>query len=271
MASRIDYPFFMPWTQSDRQHYFEKGYVLIRRLIDGDTLAQIDAQFLALASGTAKVSEKMVIMKDVAYLSRDVSGESPLHEINKLLSFEDDPILWPFATDRRILECVRDLVGPDVMTLSTNVFNKPPGLDSRHPLHQDLRYFAIRPADGIVATWTAIEPCTRENGCLAIIPGSHRGELLEHGEPDWERVNHGFFAAKEVDIQARVHVEMEPGDTLFFHPLLVHGSGRNRSNGFRRAISMHYASITCERPADMTGRRPRRRRIQSAVKRVPSN
>jgi len=38
---------------------------------------------------------------------------------------------------------------------------------------------------------------------------------------------------------------MEPGDTVFFHPLLLHGSGRNRTEGFRRAISAHYASAAC--------------------------
>ena len=134
---------------------------------------------------------------------------------------------------------------------------------------RDLRYFAIRPADRIVGAWTAIRRCTRENGCLAIIPASHRGKLAEQAEPNWDRVNFGFFAAKDVDIKARVHVEMEPGDGLFFHPLLIHGSGRNRSSGFRRAISVHYASIDCERPEDMASRRPRTRRIEAAIKRIP--
>lgn len=260
----------MPWTRDDRQRYLREGYVLVRGLIDTDTLDRVEAHFKALVLGEATAPEHMVIMKDVAYVAGDTSAESRLHEVNKILSFEDDPLLWSFATDARMLECVRDLVGPELKTLSTNVFNKPPGVDSRHPLHQDLRYFAIRPADGIVAAWTAIQPCTRENGCLAIVPASHRGGLAEHGDPAWDRFNFGFFAAKDVDIDARVHVEMDPGDTLFFHPLLLHGSGRNRSTDFRRAISVHYASIECERPKDMKSRRPRRRRIEAAVKRIPS-
>ncbi|KAM5235008.1 phytanoyl-CoA dioxygenase, peroxisomal isoform 2-T2 [Ctenodactylus gundi] len=44
---------------------------------------------------------------------------------------------------------------------------------------------------------------------------------------------------------ARVHLVMEKGDTVFFHPLLIHGSGRNRTQGFRKAISCHYASADC--------------------------
>ncbi len=260
----------MSLTAGERDHYRREGYVLVRELIDTGTLERIDDRFQALATGAAAAPESMVVMRDVAFVKGDAAPESPLHAVNKILSFENDPVLWPFATDARVLEYVRDLIGPDLKTLSTNVFNKPPGVDGRHPLQQDLRYFALRPADRIVATWTAIQSCTRENGCLAVIPGSHRGELAEHGDPDWDQVNHGFFAAQGVDIGARVHVEMEPGDTLLFHPLLVHGSGRNRSTGFRRSISVHYAAIECERPDDLTGRRTARRRIGATIKQIPS-
>jgi ectoine hydroxylase-related dioxygenase (phytanoyl-CoA dioxygenase family) len=61
------------------------------------------------------------------------------------------------------------------------LINKPPDpgtLSSRHPLHQDLHYFPFRPADRIVCAWTAMQRVTRENGCLVVIPGTHKGELL---------------------------------------------------------------------------------------------
>ena len=44
----------------------------------------------------------------------------------------------------------------------------------------------------------------------------------------------------------RVHFELDPGDTILFHPHLIHGSGRNRTQGFRRAILTHYANANCE-------------------------
>ena len=260
----------MSLTPAEREHYWREGFVLLRGLIDEATLRRIDERFRALVAGDAAVPSDMVIMQDVAYVKGDAMPATPLHAVNKLLSFESDPVLWPFAMDERLLDRVRDITGQELETLSTNVFNKPPGVDGRHPLHQDLRYFALRPADKIVATWTAIQPCTRENGCLAVIPGSHRGDLAEHANPDWEQVNFGFFAARGVDVEKRVHVEMEPGDTLLFHPLLVHGSGRNRTDGFRRAISVHYASADCARPDEMEGRRPAQRRIGAAIKPIPS-
>ena len=50
----------------------------------------------------------------------------------------------------------------------------------------------------------------------------------------------------------RVHVEMDAGDTVFFHSLLIHGSGTNRTPGFRKAICMHMAASSCEY-IDVTG------------------
>jgi phytanoyl-CoA hydroxylase len=48
------------------------------------------------------------------------------------------------------------------------------------------------------------------------------------------------------------HLEMEKGDTVFFHPILIHGSGANKTGGFRKAISCHYAASECQY-FDVTG------------------
>ena len=228
--------------------YREQGFVLLEGLFPEESLARWSQRFEAIVLGEVPAAEKMIVMKDVMFVKGVRKPETPLHAVNKILSFEHDPVLWEYAIAPALLAAVRSLVGPSLFSISTNVFNKPPGVDGRHPLHQDLRYFALRPADQIIASWTAIDPCTRETGCLSVVPGSHRGALQSHGDPDWEYVNSGFFAIEDADLDARAHVEMAPGDTLLFHPLLVHGSGRNRSQGFRRAISAHFASTECERP-----------------------
>lgn len=61
--------------------------------------------------------------------------------------------------------------------------------------------------------------------------GSHKkGVLLEHGYPDWgnNKVNkayHGITSFEESWVKDLVYLEMQPGDTVVFHPLLIHGSG----------------------------------------------
>ena len=138
------------------------------------------------------------------------------------------------------------------------MINKPPDpgtQTSRHPLHQDLYYFPFRPADRIVCAWTAMEHIHRENGCLVVLPVTHKGELLPHGYPNWEvkksalvclsfwsnfgsiqgGVNKMYHGIQSFDPNAdRIHLEMWTGDTVFFHPILIHGSGMNRTNGFRK-------------------------------------
>jgi phytanoyl-CoA hydroxylase len=185
-------------------------------------------------------------MKDVMVARGAIEPTSQLEAIAKLQDYESDPVLDSYRLHPAVLDAVERIVGPNVMSIHTMLINKPPNVDGRHPLHQDLLYFPFRPADSIVATWTALEPVTRENGCLVVVPGSQRGELLAHGAPageEWKYLNGGYFGARDIDraVDQRVHLPMEPGDTVFFHPILLHGSGRNRTSGFRRAISAHYA------------------------------
>src|SRR5699024_4109687 len=111
-----------------------------------------------------------------------------------------------------------------------------------------LYYFPFPPADRIVCAWAAMEPITRDNGCLVVVPGSHRMELLQHEEPQWEGgVNLFYHGITERSlIESRVHLDMEPGDTVLFHSALIHGSGMNRTKGYRKAISAHYAPVESE-------------------------
>jgi phytanoyl-CoA hydroxylase len=220
--------------------------VLLRGLFAREECARWSVRFEALVLGQAERPSSLLVVRDVMVAKGAVAPASPLHAVNKLLHLEDDPVLFAHAADARLVSAASALVGEGLMSIATNLFNKPPGVDGRHPLHQDLLYFPLRPAEKIVGAWTALDAATRENGCLCVIPGSQRGELLAHADPDWEHVNRFFFGARGVDLCARVHVPMEPGDTLLFHPLLLHGSGHNASPGFRRAISAHYARRDCE-------------------------
>ena len=243
----------MPLTADDVAHYRERGYVRVSGIFDAPMLARFDQRFRDLIEERAAVPASLLVVRDVMVVKGVVRADSPLQAVNKILNFEDDPVLFAYVVHPPLLDAVAALIGPGLMSIATNVFNKPPGVDGRHPLHQDLLYFPLRPPEKIVGAWTALEPATRENGCLCVIPGSHRGPLRRHADPEWEYVNKYFFSAEEVDLGARTHLPMERGDTLLFHPLLLHGSGHNASAGFRRAISAHYARRDCER---LPGRGP---------------
>ncbi len=244
--------------------YRQDGYLVVPKLIAEDELERWTSRFVDIVNGDLRQAHGMVLMKDVMVAKGAVVPTDPLFGVNKLLNFEDDAEFYSYVEHPNLIAVANDLIGNDLYSLVTNVFNKPPEVDGRHPLHQDLRYFRMRPPEKIVAAWTAISKCTRDNGCLAVVPKSHLLGALDHRLPDWDFVNYAFYGIKETAGLERVHIEMEPGDTVFFHPLLVHGSGRNVTSECRRSISTHYASHECESPAPDWRENDRVRRVQGS-------
>lgn len=254
-------------TSDELAHYREHGFVLLRALFTEAELAPWLERLEALIRGDAPRAEGMVMMRDVMIVKGAVKPGSAAEALAKIQDFDRDPVLRTYTEHPKLLAEVAPITGENIVSIHNMLINKPPGVDGRHPFHQDLLYFPFRPAERIVASWTALEHVNRENGCLAVVPGTQRGELLRHENPDWEFLNPGYFGAVGVGPDTdRVHLEMEPGDTVFFHPLLLHGSGRNRSRRFRRAISSHYAAAECAYlpGVDRSGRR-RYRLIRGAV------
>ena len=225
--------------------YWKEGYVLVEGLISQIDLERFSSRFEAIIEGRVELSPMMKIMKDVMVVKKAVERNNPIEEVNKLFSLENDPVFFEYISHSKLVSALQSLLGKTIYSLASNVFNKPPGIDGRHPMHQDLRYFKLRPADDIVGVWTSIGDCDRHSGCLSVLPSSHKLGVQEHTLPDWEYINHGFFGIQDFDRDHRRHLEMNPGDTLLFHPLLVHGSGTNRSDFCRRSISAHYASDRC--------------------------
>ncbi|XP_008562317.1 PREDICTED: phytanoyl-CoA dioxygenase, peroxisomal [Galeopterus variegatus] len=177
-------------------------------------------------------------MRDVTISKSEYTPSEKM--VVKVQDFQEDEELFRYCTLPEILKYVECFTGPNIMAMHTMLINKPPDSGkktSRHPLHQDLHYFPFRPSNHIVCAWTAMEHIDRNNGCLVVLPGTHKEPLKPHDYPQWEGgVNVMFHGIQDYEENnTRVHLVMEKGDTVFFHPLLIHGSGRNKTQGFRKA------------------------------------
>jgi len=175
-------------------------------------------------------------------------GAKGEHLIIKIQDFLHDEIFFTkYGSHPKIIEIVKNIVGSNITGIHSMLINKPPDTTvdlSRHPLHQDQHYFPFRPCERICASWTAMEKIDEMNGCLFVIPGSHKSKLYPHDYPS-NGVNKAYHGVKGFDNVPKVNLIMEKGDTVFFHPLLLHGSGPNLTKGFRKAISVHYADTNC--------------------------
>jgi hypothetical protein len=128
-----------------------------------------------------------------------------------------------------------------VKCMQSMLFVKPPGLPGQ-AWHQDERFIPTRDRS-LVGAWMAVDDATVDNGCLWVLPGSHRNGYLwptgPHERPDEFDLadeSHGF------DDEAAVPVEVERGSVVFFNGYLLHRSFRNRSDGYRRALVHHYCN-----------------------------
>lgn len=234
-------------TLEQRLFYEENGYLLIKNLVSDEDIRLFRDEFEKICRHEV-VIPGMIIMKDIAIAKSEFVPDQSA--ITKIQDFQGDDELFRYCSLPQILEYVECFTGPNIMAMHTMLINKPPDAGkktSRHPMHQDLHYFPFRPADRIVCAWTAMERIDRSNGCLVVLPGTHKGTLKKHDYPEWEGgVNKMYHGVRDYDpSQPRVHLIMEKGDTVFFHPVLIHGSGMNQSQGFRKAISCHYAGADC--------------------------
>ncbi|XP_073961178.1 probable phytanoyl-CoA dioxygenase [Choristoneura fumiferana] len=230
-------------SDEEKKYLDTHGFLVIKELIDFSTLYSCKQRFSQICKGVVDKGS-MLIVKEPSLIATGATGEDL---INKAQDIHYDDVFSLYTESPRLLDVMSQLIGDDLSVMHSMLINKPPGT-SRHPPHQDLFYFPFRPTEWIMAAWTAIDHVTRDNGCLYVIPGSHRDNTLyEHGTaPNSNRLYHGILDEEAVaPLHRRVHLEMSPGDTVLFHPLLVHGSGPNVSKRYRKAITAHYANSHC--------------------------
>ncbi|XP_068624030.1 probable phytanoyl-CoA dioxygenase [Battus philenor] len=251
--------------------YKQNGYLLINKLIDIDTLNKFRIRFIKIASGECDKGF-MSVIKEPSLIEKGAEGEDL---INKFQDIHFDEVFSTYFEDPKLLDVVSQLIGDNLSVVHSMLINKPPGT-GRHPPHQDLYYFPFRPADLILASWTAMDRVTRENGCLYVIPGSHRDHtrIIPHQSPsDSDKfLYHGISDESLAPEENRIHLLMEPGDTVFFHPLLIHGSGPNTSQNYRKSISSHFANGECQYvPVEGTVQEPVAKMVEETLRRKNIN
>ena len=164
----------------------------------------------------------------------DVRSMEPfLHLDRELENLPDDPRLWlPAAA----------LCGAEKLALFTDKLNfKRPG-GAPFPWHQDSPYFAFEcaHADRLISVQVYLDDASTENGCLWMIPGSHRAGVLP-GRSDRGVVGKLYTDVERVLAEApRVPLAAPAGSAIFFHGDVVHGSQVNRSAASRRAFVLTF-------------------------------
>ncbi|MEX2292931.1 MAG: phytanoyl-CoA dioxygenase family protein [Acidimicrobiales bacterium] len=147
------------------------------------------------------------------------------------------PALTAVATDERWSPIVLPLIGTgDARLYWEQAVAKPPHARTELPWHQDNGYTPLVPEE-YVTCWLALDDAQEDNGCLWVIPGSHKsGTVVHHNGAGPFRVGH---AGPDAD---GVAVPVERGSVLVFSSLLMHRSGPNVTDRQRRAWILQFCS-----------------------------
>lgn len=160
-------------------------------------------------------------------------------------SLKGDPVWLDFASFPLILDIVEQLIGPDFLLWGTTVFGKPAFSGKEVPMHQDGEYWPIRPL-ATCSAWIALDDTTPENGCLRVVPGSHRDKRLRsHHQDDGEHLAlNQALNPDEYREEDAVPICLKAGQVSFHDVYLAHGSHPNRSPNRRAGFVCRYMPTT---------------------------
>lgn len=154
------------------------------------------------------------------------------------LLYAKSPLLTRAIADPRLVEIAVQLVGPDVRMSWEQLVAKPPRARTELPWHQDDGYAPTDPP-GYLTCWLALDDADEENGCIWVIPGSHRHGIFRHRRAGpYFRSGIEAYGHEEDAVPALVR----KGEALLFSSLTLHRSGPNRSDRGRRAWIVQYCS-----------------------------
>jgi hypothetical protein len=221
----------MTWTfsEAERAAFAGDGYFIARGLFDAE---EIGAMRQAIEHDPA--------VRSHFYDRKDAEG---LSTKMVLWNHPGDSVYGLAARSARVVDTFEALLGGEVYHYHSKLTAKEPYEGGAWEWHQDYGYWynngCVQPLMGSVQV--ALDRCTRANGCLQVIAGSHLFGRIDHGLLTGEQV--GADAKRMAAILERfpvAHAEMEPGDGIFFHCNLLHRSDQNRSADRRWTVIFCY-------------------------------
>jgi ectoine hydroxylase-related dioxygenase (phytanoyl-CoA dioxygenase family) len=153
-----------------------------------------------------------------------------------------------------VLDAVEAVIGPDILVWNTAVLIKQPRNRDFVSWHQDVYYWGNHP-DHVTGAWIALADSTPENGCVQMIPGSHRWGIIKHVDTYGadNMLSRGQTLDRAIDETQAVDVMLRPGEMSLHHTRTVHGSRPNRSAQFRIGFVITYMAPATQMIGPRTG------------------
>jgi hypothetical protein len=228
-------------SDEEREAFLRDGHVSLAGVVTADELAGLAATY------------ERFLRREIAVPGRDfcdMSGayDRPVEEfalVNVMLPRRYHPEWRGNVLERRAASIARQLCGDGMALDYDQLLAKRPGRDDAvFGWHQDMAYWIDTPDPRTATIWLAVDPATEANGCLRFVPGSQREPSLRPHRPLHGGRDESHTLVTDVDpaVDPVALAPLSPGDVSVHCERVIHGSGGNTTDGWRRAYVVAYRS-----------------------------
>lgn len=220
-------------TEEHVKLFWEQGYLVVDKALEPDEIREALEGIMDIIEGRSTGS-RIQFVKKSELLKTPEERELAARKVHDFI--EHEPRLDRVARHPRVLRAMEKLFREQATVVQDQAILKPPTGGAEKPWHQDMAYGNLAYDRSVIGAWFALDPAELDNGCMHVIPYSHRdGGVPHYAVRDWQ------ICDLSVQVQHDVAVPLEPGGVLLFSGLLHHGTPPNFSPKRRRAVQIHYA------------------------------
>ncbi len=216
-------------SEKDIEFYRQNGYLLVKNVF-------AESEVMAMRQGIERIFERAAranYTRNAAWDGDYLTPELKNLVIKGLLDVHyHDASFTRAAIHPNMSAVLSKIIGPNVQLHHSKLVVKPPEEGAVFPMHQDYPYFPHE-RHTMLAASVHLDNADLENGCLHVIPGSHKDGLLEH-------IGRFYLNQKEYAIDMGIPLAAGSGDVIFFNYMTIHGSKANLSPRPRRNVLFQY-------------------------------
>jgi phytanoyl-CoA hydroxylase len=217
-------------TPDQKKQFVDDGYCVVPHLFTEAEISEIEVFFEDFKTNGAQIFDGH------GYAETDFTR----YQLRAMHPHRVSEKAKAWFLNPNVAEVLEELLERPALGVQTMYYFKPPG-GKGQGMHQDNFYLLAKPAT-CIAAWTAIDDADLDNGCLYVVPGSHRSGIHcpEDGGENWLSYGDSHITKFPRDTKP-IPVPVAKGSTMFFSGNLIHGSGPNRTKDrFRRTFIGHY-------------------------------
>ena len=223
-------------TAGQVNEFQTRGYLKLGRLLDDATVEllrrEYDREFELARSGAS--SFRNLAIDDTDDVAAKNAAEEQMLQIMQMC--ERNLHYRRLLYHEPILDCVEDLIGPNIQLFHDQALYKPAHHGGPVFWHQDNAYWQCVPAT-LVSCWLTLDDVNIDNGAMQVLPGSHL-QALEHGKS--ASTSALLDNAERVDSSRAVAIELPAGGAMLHHCQTFHYTAPNNTARERRAFAIHF-------------------------------